>query len=77
MGSKTGSGNNGGAGSESNGPTSKQADLFKDIWGHLPEQMRMEMDAYSRERYMAKYSDLLKQYYSRLAEKGRRTENDR
>ncbi len=48
------------------------ADLYKDIWGHLPETMRQEMDAYSREQFMAKYHDLLKKYYSTLAEKGRR-----
>lgn len=60
-----------GAGGRSNG-TSKIADLYKDIWGHLPETMRQEMDAYSREQFMAKYNDLLKQYYSTLAEKSRR-----
>jgi hypothetical protein len=61
-----------GAGGRSQGPASKIADLYKDIWGHLPETMRQEMDAYSREQFMAKYNDLLKQYYSTLAEKGRR-----
>ena len=50
---------------------SKIADLYKDIWGHLPETLRQEMNQYSREQFMAKYNDLLKQYYSRIAEKGR------
>ena len=50
---------------------SKIADLYKDIWGHLPEKLRQEMDTYSREQFMAKYSDLLRQYYATLAEKGR------
>jgi hypothetical protein len=50
----------------------KLGELYKDIWGHLPETMRQEMDQYSREEFMAKYSDLLKEYYSRIAEKGRR-----
>lgn len=49
---------------------SKIADLYKDIWGHLPETLRQEMDAYSREQFMAKYQDLLKQYYATIAEKG-------
>lgn len=30
------------------------------------------MDQYSREQFMAKYGDLLKQYYTSIAEKGRR-----
>jgi len=48
------------------------ADLYKDIWGHLPEKFRMEMDAYSRVEFMNKYNDLLKQYYTTIAEKGRK-----
>ena len=50
---------------------SKIADLYKDVWGHLPETLRQEMDQYSREQFMAKYADLLKQYYATIAEKGR------
>ena len=53
------------------------AELYKEKWGHLPETLRLEMDAYSRERFMARYSDLLKQYYSTIAERGRRTEDKR
>jgi hypothetical protein len=51
----------------------KLADLYKDVWGNLPETLRQEMDQYSREQFMAKYSDLLKQYYATIAEKGRKT----
>ena len=51
---------------------SKIADLYKDIWGHLPETLRQEMNQYSREQFMAKYNDLLKQYYATIAEKGRK-----
>jgi hypothetical protein len=54
------------------GEASRIADLYKDIWGHLPETLRQEMNQYSREQFMAKYGDLLKQYYTTLAEKGRR-----
>lgn len=57
---------------KSGAPPSKIADLYKDIWGHLPETLRQEMDAYSREQFMAKYQDLLKQYYATIAEKGRK-----
>jgi hypothetical protein len=53
-------------------PPNKLADLYKDIWGHLPESLRLEMDQYAREQFMAKYNELLKQYYATIAEKGRR-----
>jgi hypothetical protein len=53
------------------GETSQLADLYKDVWGHLPETLRQEMNQYSREQFMAKYGDLLKQYYTTIAEKGR------
>ena len=39
-------------------------DVYKDIWGHLPEKMRQEMDLYYREQFIPRYSELLKQYYS-------------
>jgi hypothetical protein len=51
---------------------SRLSDVYKDIWGHLPETLRQEMEQYSREQFMAKYNDLLKQYYATIAEKGRR-----
>jgi hypothetical protein len=49
----------------------KLADLYKDVWGHLPETVRQQMDAYAREQFHPKYQELLKQYYATLAEKGR------
>jgi hypothetical protein len=54
------------------GEMNKIADLYKDIWGHLPETMRAEMDAYARERFMAKYEELIKQYYDRASRESRR-----
>jgi hypothetical protein len=51
---------------------SRIADLYKEVWGHLPEALRQEMDQYAREKFMAKYGDLLKQYYTTIAEKGHR-----
>ncbi len=50
----------------------KTADLYKDIWGHLPETLRQEMTQYTREQFMPKYNELLKQYYATIAEKGRK-----
>jgi len=66
-------GNQGGGG-KSQGEPSKLAEMYKDVWGHLPETMRAEMNAYSREQFMAKYNDLIKQYYSTVAEKSRKKE---
>jgi hypothetical protein len=65
-------GGNARGGTRSQEEMSKIADLYKDVWGHLPETLRQEMDQYSREQFMAKYGDLLKQYYATIAEKGRR-----
>jgi hypothetical protein len=65
-------GTNRSGGTSARGEMSKIADLYKDIWGHLPEMLRQEMDQYSREQFMAKYQELLKQYYATIAEKGRR-----
>jgi colicin import membrane protein len=64
--------NPGKGGNGKKGPMDKRPDAYKDIWGHLPEALRMQMDAYGREKFMAKYDDLLKQYYATIAEKERR-----
>lgn len=44
-------------------------DTYKDAWGHLPEKVRQEMDLYFREQFMPRYAELLRQYYSSLAER--------
>jgi hypothetical protein len=54
------------------GPPETLADVVKDIWGHLPDTMRQEVDQYYREQFMPRYRDLLQQYYLRLAETERR-----
>jgi hypothetical protein len=64
--------NQGGGSKEGSENMSKIADLYKEVWGHLPETLRQEMDQYAREKFMAKYGDLLKQYYATIAEKGHR-----
>ncbi|HVK13410.1 MAG TPA: hypothetical protein VM597_31940 [Gemmataceae bacterium] len=46
----------------------KMADLYNDVWGHLPDRMRQEMDLYYREQFMPRYSELLRRYYAALAE---------
>jgi hypothetical protein len=62
----------GGGGKDKPEGASRIADLYKDVWGHLPETLRQEIDQYAKERFMAKYDDLLKQYYSTIATKGHR-----
>ena len=42
-------------------------EYLKDVWGHLPEKMRQEMDLYFRDQFMPRYSELLQQYYASLA----------
>ncbi|MGL4555468.1 MAG: hypothetical protein ACRC33_30230 [Gemmataceae bacterium] len=51
----------------------KPEDLAKEVWGHLPESLRAEMNAYSNPQpFMPKYDDLIKKYYKAIAEKGRK-----
>jgi hypothetical protein len=62
----------GGGGKSMEGPN-KNADLYKDVWGHLPEALRAEMNAYSNDKqFMAKYDELIKRYYRSIAEEGRK-----
>jgi hypothetical protein len=44
-------------------------DVAKDVWGHLPDKLRRQMTQYYREDVMPKYAELLRLYYSSLAEK--------
>jgi hypothetical protein len=62
----------GGGGKGGKEDANKIADIYKEVWGHLPESMRAEMNAYSREQFMAKYEDVIKKYYSAISEKSRR-----
>jgi hypothetical protein len=50
----------------------KLAELYKNPWGHLPETMRREMDSYFKEKFMPRYSELTKQYYSNIAEQNKK-----
>ncbi len=43
--------------------------VTKQVWGHLPERLRQEVNQYYKEQFMPKYGDLLKQYYADLAER--------
>jgi hypothetical protein len=61
----------GAAGARSERQPDQLADVVKDIWGHLPESMRQEVDHYYRDRFMPQYRDLVQEYYLRLAERDR------
>jgi hypothetical protein len=65
-------GNQGGAGGKDNPGPDRNADLYKDIWGHLSPALRAEMNAYSNpQAFMSKYDEMIKKYYITIAEKGR------
>lgn len=50
------------------GGANVMSDVVKDIWGHLPETMRQEVDHYYKDQFMPRYRELLQQYYSKLSE---------
>ena len=47
------------------------ADRIRAIWGHLPEHQRERMVQAFKEKYLQQYEELIKQYYTRLAEQKR------
>ena len=50
-----------------------KTELGKGYWGHLPESVRAQMDAYSNPQpFMPRYDDLVKKYYRTIAEQGRK-----
>ena len=63
------------AGGNPNGKTIPKAslpfdeDVTKDVWGHLPDKLRQQMTQYYKEDVMPKYAEMLRLYYSTLAEK--------
>lgn len=67
-------GNNPGGGN--NGPDNTRdinTEKYKDIWGHLPESLRAEMNAYSNPQpFLPRYDGLIREYYKTIAEQGRK-----
>ena len=60
----------GGLGGRSVKPDLPLDDPFtKQVWGHLPEKLRQQAMQSYREQFMPKYNELLKQYYSNIAER--------
>ena len=59
------------------GPSLPLADeVVKNVWGHLPDRERQQITQYYREQFMPRYSDLIKQYFSSLAEHSRRSSGE-
>lgn len=50
-------------------PLPNEDPFTKQVWGHLPEKLRQQASQYYREQYMPKYQEMLKRYYSDLAER--------
>jgi hypothetical protein len=48
------------------------ADMGDGRWGEMPTQRRLQMDQYAKDRFMAKYSRMLEQYYRAISEQQRR-----
>lgn len=47
----------------------EEEDASKDVWGHLPDKLRQQMSQYYKDEFTPKYAELLKLYYSSLADK--------
>lgn len=45
--------------------------LAKDVWGHLPPQLRQELLNVYSEKYLPKYEDMVRRYYEALADESR------
>lgn len=50
---------------------SRRQQIAKDVWGHLPPQIRDALQNSFSEKYLPKYDELVKRYYEALAEKDR------
>jgi hypothetical protein len=70
-GKKKKEGGDGGGGDSNQKKPPTVGDLYKNVWGHLPEKKRQEMDAYGRESFPRKYEQLLREYYRTIAEQRR------
>jgi len=58
------------------GKLNPDPEQLKAIWGHLVSGQRAEMDSYARDKFMERYDELIRQYYSTLSERSRRGNPD-
>jgi hypothetical protein len=64
--------NQGGRGGDNKKKDDKNADLYKDAWGHVPEKDRQRIDEYTRAGNIPEYESLQQEYERTLAEEGNR-----
>lgn len=50
----------------------RRSQMVKDVWGHLPPNVRAAMENAFSEKYLPKYEELVKRYYEALAEKNKK-----
>jgi hypothetical protein len=66
-------GNPGAGGSGKADPPEAEKRALNDQWGHLPESLRAEMNAYSNPQpFLPRYDRLIREYYKTIAEQGRK-----
>lgn len=64
---------NGGKSDPSKDKLNPAADVFREAWGHLPETLRAELNAYGvPNQFMDRYDEMIRKYYAKVAEKGAR-----
>lgn len=64
---------NGGKSDSSKDKLNPAADVFREAWGHLPETLRAELNAYGvPNQFMDRYDEMIRKYYAKVAEKGAR-----
>ena len=62
---------NGGKSDPSKDKLNPAADVFKEAWGHLPETLLAELNAYGvPNQFMDRYDEMIRKYYAKVAEKG-------
>jgi hypothetical protein len=63
----------GGKSDPSKDKVNPSADVFKEAWGHLPETLRAELNAYGvPNQFIDRYDEMIRKYYAKVAEKGAR-----
>lgn len=55
-------------GADSTAEADARRELLKEIWGHLPERIRQQVQNPFDEQFLPKYEKLIEEYYKRLAE---------
>ena len=53
------------------GEPANMDDLVREVWGHLPDKIRAQMQNVTVEQFLPKYEALIEDYYKRLAEEQR------